>query len=354
MRIETATRALHEAVFRGEEDYIPLIVSLPAPDLPSKESLALDPGRNVPIACAAQAERENLDDDWIPTINIGHFQNVVVPSLFGAKIVSLDGSEPICETRFSSAEAAAEAGIPELSGPRVDELFDTVDTALSVLPEGWRLSMPPVSSPFDLAQLLLGEDFLVGLYTEPEAVAQFLDYLTDLVIRLTRRVKTSLGLRDDEYITNRGLFFPGLRQPCDAIVNLSPGHIETFVLPVLEKLGGEFGRICVHYCTTPSPSFHVLPALLGCACVGAVDNWQGPEAFIGEAQPARNQDRIAVITDLELRSRADVDTFFAHPAVAGVPRRGGRGLVIGTKADSAAEARELLSYWRSRQAGRPA
>jgi hypothetical protein len=347
-----ALERLHRSVFLGEEDYIPLLVQVPCPGYPTAPELAADPAKAVAAACAAAAPRLATGDDWIPTVNIGHYQNVVVPSLFGAEIALVEGSEPICLTHFSSAGEAAAIGIPELEGRYYEEMMEAVVAARSALAPGFRLSMPPASSPFDLAQLLLGEEFLVGLHTEPEAVETFLGNLTEIVIRLTRRVKAALEAGNGAYVTNRGLAFPGLRQPCDAIVNLSPAHLERFVLPPLERLGREFGALCVHYCSAPAPSNHVLPFLLTCPSVRAVDNWQGPEAFVGPGQAARSQDRIALVTDIPLRSEADIEAFFDHPAVAVVKRRRGRGLVIGTSAESQESARELLARWRMRQVRR--
>ena len=83
-------------------------------------------------------------------------------------------------------------------------------------------------------------------------------------------------------LTCRGMYFPGVRMPFDSIVNLSPDTIRDLVLPMLPDLSKAFGGLCMHFCTAPAPAGHVLPVLLESDAVVAVDNWQGPDVFIGD------------------------------------------------------------------------
>lgn len=343
-----ALKRLHRAVFCAQTDYIPLLVGVRCPNQPGREEFVSNPAGAVREAAVAFGPRLRAGGDWIPTVNIGWFQNVVVPRLYGAEIVAPAGSEPLCRPRFRALAKALDAGAPAVQGAPVEEMLSVLRAARTALPEGFCLSFPPTSSPFDLAQLLLGEEFLVGAVEEPEQVLRFLFVLTDICIRLTRLVKRELGWADDEYITNRGLFFPGLRLPCDAVVNLSPPQIRSLVLPVLERFGAAFGRLCIHFCTRPSPSAHVLPVLLESPAVAAVDNWQGPEVFIGDDAPARMQSRIAIIADVDLRTTDQMDTFLRREPVRAVPRRGGRGIVLAAGARSVEEAGRMYTQWRER------
>jgi hypothetical protein len=55
-----------------------------------------------------------------------------------------------------------------------------------------------------------------------------------------------------------------------------------------------------------------------------------------------------VITDVDLCGEAEIDEFLSRGPVRDVPRRGGRGLVVHTKADSVDDARRIYASWRER------
>jgi hypothetical protein len=333
-------------VFAGEEDRIPIILTPPCPNAPSREELVRDTGRAVAATAAAFALKAAVGADWIPCVNIAWYQGIVVPSFFGAEPLYPAGSEPIVKPHFATVRDAVDAGIPRTGGPVLDEMLAVLHKAQQAVPDGFCLSFPPTASPFDLAQLLLGEEYLVALIAEPEETLKFLDNLTELCIQVTDVVKAELGMGAREWITNRGIFVPGLRLPCDAIVNLSPELIRRSVLPVLERFGRKYGRLCIHFCTEPAPSQHVLPVLSESPYVAAVDNWQGPEPFIGETSPAPLQARVAVITDVDVSASEKMTAFLSHSAVRDVPRKGGRGLVVSSPCASVEEGRRIYAAWR--------
>ena len=157
-----------------------------------------------------------------------------------------------------------------------------------------------------------------------------------------------MGEAQTGHITNRGIPFPGLRLSSDAIVNLSPPLLRQFALPVLERFAREYGKLCIHICTDPAPSQHVLPVLCESEHISAIDNWQGPDVFLGDGAPARFQDRVAVITDVELGTPEQMDRFLDWEPVRTVPRKGGRGLVVHTRAESVDEARRIYGEWQER------
>jgi hypothetical protein len=363
--------ALYADVFAGRTDYIPLIVSPPCPGPPSREQLWSDPEAAFAKAAAAMAPKLAVDSDWVPSVNHGMYQCVTIPRLYGARIQFLgDGSDPVPEPVFGSADEAAGAPRPAAAGAVVEEVLAVAAAARRGLPEGWALSFPASASPLDLAQLLLGgEEFLVACMTDADAVAAFLDSLTTLFIEVTKLVRDAMreqtgalpepnrgdtprlrGTSDawTGAVTNRGMHFPGLRLPADSIVNMSPDLIRRLALPVIERLASALGPICLHFCTSPAPAAHVLPVLLETGCVLAVDNWQGSEVFWGPGAPAATQSRIAIVGDSDLSTPRLMDEFLAAPAVRDVPRRGGRGIVRATPAASVEEGRAIHAEWRRR------
>lgn len=345
-----SVRNLYAEVFAGQTDLIPLIVTPPGEPLPPPRLLVEQAPAVLPAVLAALAPKQAVASDWLPTLNVGWFQCLVVPSFFGAPPVYLEGSEPIVRPCFGNVAEAVDAGRPPVAGPLLEQLLSVQKTLLQLLPEPIALSLPPTASPFDLAQLMVtGEELLISLQTEPELVAVFLDTLADLCAEVLALVRAQAAGTPSEAVTNRGMYFPGTRLACDALVNYSPSLLRRVAGPVLAKLAGRCGRLCIHYCSKPAPSRHVLAGLIPCGDVVAVDTWQGPDAFIGDGAPARLQDRVALVFDTDLSSRAKMASFLAWEPIKAVPRRGGRGLVVQTAAPSVAAGRELYAWWQAEQ-----
>ncbi|HCE43510.1 MAG TPA: hypothetical protein DET40_08180 [Lentisphaeria bacterium] len=342
---------LFRRVFAGEEDYMPLIISpqLNCPEgvsYPSSMEFKEDTAKSIACAVGMLKPKVEINSDWIPMINISYYQNILVPSLIGAEIAFQDGSDPMAKRSSAEIKDVFKNGIPPLEGELVEEMIATLRTAKRCMPDDFRLSFPVCSSPFDIAQLMFGEEFLVSSVLEPEMVNEFLMNLTELSIKAFDLVKKEMGQDADEYITNRGLFFPGLRLPCDALVTFSPSLIRDIALPVLKRFGERYGNLCIHYCTSPAPSQHVLPVLLESDFAGAVDNWQGPGVFIGDDAPARMQDRIAIITDIDLSTEEKMRDFIGSKPVREISRKGGRGIVANTKSGSVDEGRRTYETWQ--------
>lgn len=339
---------MYRDVFHAKTDYIPLIVNPSLPDAPSVDELWNDLARAVEKCKYAFAPKIEIGSDWIPSLNIGLYQCISVPSLLGAEVIKLDGSEPICGHIKDDIRSILKNSPPALSGPVIDRMLNDINTAQHVLNEfDFELSFPVTASPFDLAQLMIGEEFFIEMVNDPAAVKDFLLYLCEICIDLVKLVKTEMDQGKNDYITNRGMYFPGYRLPCDSIVNYSPQMLREFVLPVLEKFAGDFGPLCIHFCTEPSPSAHILPVFLETDSVLAVDNWQGPDVFIGDEAPVNMQDRIAVVSSLDLSDNEKITAYLARGPVANVPRTSGRGLVAATEVCDIENGKRIYETWQS-------
>ncbi len=341
-------RTRHRDALQARTDYIPLSIGTKCPPGPTRERLWTDTAAAVGEAIENQQIRRRIGSDWIPSINIGVFQCIAIPSCFGARVAELEGSEPICHPIFDDIHQAVEAGVPELQGPVIDDLFATLDEAMGALEDGWSLSFPASASPWDLAQVLMGEEFLVAAMLEPQATLAFLDHLTTGFIELTRRVKARMHQAQREYVTNRGIFVPGYRLPSDAIVNFSPELLGRYLPPVIDRIADAFGPVVMHFCTKPAPAGHVLPVLIEIDNVLAVDNWQGPEVFLGPEAPARMQDRVAVIGDVRIETEAQMDEVLAWEPVRRVPRTSGRGLIFNAWCPTVEQGRRIHELWQEK------
>jgi hypothetical protein len=342
-------QAKYVRAFNGDSDYIPLIVSPPCPGQASREEWQAQPEMAVRKTAAALAPKVAVGSDWIPSMNMGWFQCIVVPSFFGASPVFPVGSDPIVEPFFRNVHEAVRAGRPSAGGPVLEQMLSVLDTAQKSLPEGFALSFPPTASPFDLAQILLpADEFLVSLVTEPDEVLQLLSNLADLCTEVIRLTRSRLAGTASEFVTNRGVHFPGLRLGCDALVNFSPDLLRAMALPVLQLIGREHGKLCIHYCSKPAPSSHVLPVLTECDCVAAVDTWQGSDAFIGRDAEARMQERVGLIFDEDLTNEEKMTSFLESEPIRMVPRKGGRPLVVHTSVASVEEGRRIFDAWQAK------
>ena len=348
MHNHSETIALYQRAFAGQDSRIPLIVSPPCQPLPKAQEYEADTAAAVRRAAAAVLPKAEVGSDWLPFVSIANYQCILVPSFYGAERIRIPGSCDIVGALFPTIEDAVTAGVPTPESPLMDEMMEVLQAAKGALPEGFSLCFPPCSSPFDLAQLLVpGEEFLTSLILKPELALRFLENLTSLCIQVIDAVRAELRGTPSEFVTNRGIHFPGLRLPCDAIVNLSPDLLRQFVLPILARFGERYGRLMIHFCTTPAPSGHVLPVLCESPHVGGVDNWQGPDVFLGDSALARMQSRVAVVGDVDLTTPARMDAFLARDPVRDVPRQGGRTLVLNTRAPSIDEARRIYSAWQA-------
>lgn len=340
---------LYTDVFHARTGSIPLLVNPPLPESPTVDEL----WNNLPGAVqkCGQALRPKVEigSDWIPSLSIGLYQCICVPSLFGAKVIKLDGSEPICSQCIDDIGSVLKKSPPAVKGPVIDRMLGDVRKAQDILEKfGFMLSFPVTSSPFDLAQLMVGEEFFIEMVHNPAGAKEFLFYLADLCIDAARLVKREMSQGDKDYLTNRGMYFPGYRLPCDSIVNYSPQMLREFVLPVLDRFCDAFGPLCIHFCTEPSPSGHILPVLLESESVLAVDNWQGPDVFIRKDAPAALQDKIAVVGSLDLSDAEKMDTFLKSDPVRMVPRENGRGLVMATAVADVEEGKRVYEMWQNR------
>jgi uroporphyrinogen-III decarboxylase len=344
-------KKLHMSVFRGEESYIPLIVNPPCPGRPSKS----DFWQNVTSATEQEAKalipKVSICSDWIPTINVSLYQNIAVPSLFGANIIHPKDSDPVCKPCFNNIDEACEAGVPAVEGRIIDNMFDDFKKAKQVIQNEYFLSFITVTSPFDFALLLLGAEFILNLMTNPSKVLEFLNNLTEISIQLIKIINKESGNINikEGSLKSRGIFSPGFRLACDAIVNFSKDNIREFVLPIIAKFRENLGPMYIHFCTEPAPSDHILPVLSESDDVIAVDNWQGPEIFIGQDSLTELQSKIAIIGDIDVRKPERMTDFLNQKSIMEVPRKGGRGLIMTSCADNIDDGRRIYNQWRELQ-----
>ncbi|HBG25461.1 MAG: hypothetical protein A2Y10_09860 [Planctomycetes bacterium GWF2_41_51] len=109
-------KELYLKVFTAQSEYIPLIVNPPCPQAPTVEELWNDLPAAVSKTARTLKPKADVGSDWIPSLSIGLYQCIAIPSLYNAETVKLDGSEPLCHPCFSSIDNALEMGLPPIQG----------------------------------------------------------------------------------------------------------------------------------------------------------------------------------------------------------------------------------------------
>jgi hypothetical protein len=172
----------------------------------------------------------------------------------------------------------------------------------------------------------------------------FLNKIADVSIKALRMFKKILGQKDNEFMTPRGLLFPGIRLTGDAVVNLSPSMIEDVMCPIYAKFEKVFSNVMQHYCCLPAPSSHVIGALMRGGGIRCVDNWQGYKTLLPEAEYI--QTKIGICTDItkdQIMNGTLLEEAFFHIR--------GRALTCSITAQTIDEGEELYHQFQKQMNG---
>ena len=343
-------KQLHYDVFLGKTNYIPLIIHTPVEvnKVPTLWEMMHNPELALQYAIETNKPKTEYESDYVPFVE-SNFLECLVPSLFGAKAYESAGGAIDVKPIFSDVEELEYLEVPDLMGGMMPMALEHLRYIKDHAPEWLTVQISRMLSPLDAAVVMRGGDFYADLMADPEIAKHFLDVLTETTIKVVKLMKDVIGQPYNESITIRGLHFPGLRITNDAIVNLSPAMIQEMYFPCLKKFKLEFEHIMLHYCCTPAPSGHVLPALAKGDCVTAVDNWQGFQTFFHKEEDML-QDKISICTDISFDTLMNFEDYAKEtPLFSQVRRKGGRGLTITTTAPSEEDARRLWKKWQKLQ-----
>lgn len=343
-------KQLHYNVFLGKTDYIPLIIKTPEKNVTKATNWEMmhNPELALRKTIENQGAWSEYESDLIPFVE-SNFVECLIPSLFGAEAYEEAGGIINVKPIFSDVDELENLEVPDLMGGMMPMAIEHLRYLKEHAPEWLSVQTSRILSPLDAATVMRGGDFFLDLVAEPEIAAHFLDVLTETTIRVVMLMKEIIGQPCNESITVRGLHFPGLRITNDAIVNISPAMIQEMYFPCLKKFKNAFGHLMLHYCCTPAPSGHVLPALAQGDYVTAVDNWQGYETFFNKKEDML-QEKIAICTDIPFETLMNFEEYAKDNSFfSQVRRNGGRGLTITTEAPSEEEARMLWKMWQKIQ-----
>ena len=122
-----------------------------------------------------------------------------------------------------------------------------------------RLSHPNLNAPFQAAQLLIGNDFFLELYDNPEDAHWLLKRVTETYIEIFKIIDPLMNnaASDKKFMYIHGGIYPcrTILKNDTAVAMLSEDHYSEFCRPYEEMVSKELGNICIHYCGE-TKSFH--------------------------------------------------------------------------------------------------
>ena len=280
---------------------------------------------------------KEVGSDILPYVE-SNFLETLIPTIFGAEKHIAPGGSVDVKPVFGDIYETEKLGNIDIFNDEMEIAIKHLEFLKANVPEYLYVSPSRSMSPLDYAVVLCGGEFYTELYAEPELATAFMEKITDVTIRTIKEFKKIINQPIDECITPRGFLFNGIRLTGDAVVNLSPKMIEDIMCPFYKKFEKEFGKVMLHYCTAPSPSTHVAPALISGGGVAWVDNWQGYKTLLNESDYLRTD--IGICTDIEkdiILSRTIKDIPFYNIK---------RPLVSSVKCDSIEEGNLIYEIWK--------
>lgn len=337
-------------VFTAQTDYIPLGIGVRAEKvtgLGSAWQRMYDAQATIDIAVAEKGNSALCESDSMPFIE-SNFLECLVPTMFGATPYESPGGLADVRPIYTDIQQTADIQTPDMFGGMMEHAVKHLEYVIKNAPQPFEACMSRFMSPLDYAVVMRGGDFYMDILLEPELAGGFMNKIADVSIACIKHFRDMLGYKSgDGQLTVRGFYFPGIRLSGDAVVNLSPATIKEVMYPIYQRFADEFGALMLHYCCTPAPSGHVLPALVDGCGITCVDNWQGYKTFFNENQDGLLQDKVGICTDLPKEVVGNPEKLFADEALFGkVKRSGGRALTVSTGVDTVEEGKRLYHNWR--------
>jgi hypothetical protein len=124
------------------------------------------------------------------------------------------------------------------------DMHRRIDLIREYTPERFKIRLPDMQGPFNLAHAIVGEEALVAPYLEPGKFRALMGRITDLWIGARRALLDRIG-EARQYPTDR------LPMICECSVNLvSPELYKEFMLPCDIRIGSG-GPVRIHPCSGP-------------------------------------------------------------------------------------------------------
>lgn len=190
----------------------------------------------------------DVGDDRVPTTRVS-FGTAQIAAAFGCEMFIPPNNLPCAKTHvLHDIHDARKLQFPHKDAGWFKKLYDFSDFFMDNLPEGVELQLPDIQGPFNNAHLIRGNDILFDFYDYPDELEYLLDFITDYLIDLVKKL-TPYTTNRDGWFFDWGSLWKGSGRISNCTVHLiSPDMYKDFILKrdirFLEGIGS--GRI--HYC----------------------------------------------------------------------------------------------------------
>ena len=181
----------------------------------------------------------------------------VLPSAFGCEVILREGQEPLVAPMLDKPEDVYKLKKPKPNTGQGKVILDQLK-CLSEANEGYYdIRMHDLQGPFSVASLIWGyEEFLLGVYSNPEEAHHLLRLTTEAIIDITKAQQQIVeNLILCHCVPDWIAPGYGIAISDDIAAVVSPKVYEEFVVPYNNILSDHFGGIFIHSCGNSSPNF---------------------------------------------------------------------------------------------------
>lgn len=202
--------ARYRRLHSDPERCMPMIIINPPeePEAPSWEERLADPLVMLQSELEELRQHMEIGDDRIPSVRI-EFGTPQVAAAFGCDIFVPPNNLPATGSHvLNQAEGVYQLPIPALDAGWYGKLAEWTEIWKAHLPEGVVMQLPDIQSAFNSAHLIRGNDIFMDFYDHPGEVDLLLDKVTDIMILITKHMRTALQ-SDPDWFADWGAHWNG-------------------------------------------------------------------------------------------------------------------------------------------------
>ena len=240
---------------------------------------------NLQAQLATCRVRSQFRDDWVPMV-FPYLGTGVLASAFGCEVNFPDWDQPWTRPIVRCPEDVGKLHQPEPSEGLLGQVLEFTRYLGEAVDWQLPVRVTDIQGPLDTASLIWDyTDFMTSFYEAPEAVAQVLDMVTQLIVDF---VKLQEEVVQGEFVRMHCPDFwvppgKGLSISEDLLATVSPSLYEQFAKPCNERLAREFNGLSVHSCGEFAFNFEHMAATEGLYCAdmaaGEADFAKAVEVF---------------------------------------------------------------------------
>ena len=198
------------------------------------------------------------------------------------------------------------------------EIRERIELIKANVPDYFKISLPDMQGPFNIAHMIAGEQALIGPVTDPDKFGRLMDRITTFWIQTQRNLV--------EWIGSDRLACPDrFARIAECSVNLiSPRMYREFVLPYDLRIAEAFGPLRIHACSGPhvfQATLELLPEVMETDC-GFIAHTAAGYTEVDQAFEALGGRNIVINIGQELPEQnafefisKDIDRYESNPLI---------------------------------------